>query len=299
MKERFMSSIRTANTSVCHVLALFRWQFWGISLIPVLIGYSMNPQLLEWHRLAVLLVIFGPCLEGAAEAITDYFDVETDRPETVKKIAGIQLSGGTGLVQTGTFARPTVLALSLSAYVIGVILAACFFPALFVMTVGAGVFLGIAYSAPPFRFKARGLLGPLSVGISFGCITLLAGFTSGGTIPQTGTILRMLPLVLIVTGLFLTHQIVDYDADLRASVRTFCVCHGLMTTRVVSGLLIIGGVFTVFTLPRHSLVTAWPAILVFIGLLSVLAALVRGRITPLVRVTAVLLEATVGILWLV
>lgn len=299
MKERFMSSIQTARALVHDVPALFRWQFWGVSLIPVLIGYSMSPQALEWPRLTILLVIFGPCLEGAAEAINDYFDVETDRPETVKKIGGVQLSGGTGLLQTGTFARPTVLGLSLFAYATGVMLAVCFFPASFVMTVAAGIFLGIGYSAPPFRFKARGLLGPLSVGVSFGCVTLFAGFTAGGAFPHGATILRMLPLVLTVTGLFLTHQIVDYEADLKASVRTFCVRHGIWATRLLSGLLILVGVFTVFTLTMHS-PSAWPsAVLVLVGLVWILTALVRGRITPLVRVAVVVLEATVSVLCLV
>lgn len=299
MKERFMSSIQSARSLVRDVPALFRWQFWGVSLIPVLIGYSMSPQALEWPRLAILLVIFGPCLEGAAEAINDYFDVETDRPETVKKIGGVQLSGGTGLLQTGTFARPTVLYLSLFAYATGLILAVCFFPVPFVMTVTVGVFLGIGYSAPPFRFKARGLLGPLSVGVSFGCVTLLAGFTAGGTFPHGATILRMFPLVLTVTGLFLTHQIVDYEADLKASVRTFCVRHGIRATRLLSGILILVGVFTVFTLTMHS-PSAWPSVvLVLVGLVWILTALVRGRITPPVRVAVVVLEATVSVLCLV
>lgn len=299
MKERFISSIQGTIVLILNVLALFRWQFWGVSLIPVLIGYSMSPHTLGWPRLAILLLIFGPCLEGAAEAINDYFDIETDRPETIKKIGRVQLSGGTGLIQVGIFPRPMVLILSLFAYSTGMILSICFFPPPFVMIVTAGVFLGISYSAPPFRFKARGLLGPLSVGVSFGCVTLLAGFTTGGTFPHSETILRLLPIILIVTGLFLTHQIVDYEADLRASVQTFCVRYGLRATRLFSSFLMLLGIFTVFTLTRHS-PSAWPAtVLVLVGLVWILIALVRGRITPLVRVLAIILEATIGVLWLV
>jgi chlorophyll synthase len=294
-----MSSIQGASVLVRDVLVLFRWQFWAVSLIPVLIGYSMSPQGLEWARIAILLVIFGPCLEGAAEAINDYFDVNTDRPEMVKKIAGVQLSGGTGLLQTGIFARSTVLALSLFAYATSLILSVCFFATPFFLTVVAGTFLGIGYSAPPFRFKARGFLGPLSVGVSFGCVTLLGGFTASGTFPHGPTILRMLPLVLTVTGLFLTHQIVDYEADMNASVRTFCVRHGIRATRFLSGFLILVGAFMVLPLPRHSPST-WPAVvLVLVGLAWILTALARGRITPLVRVIAVVLEATVALLCLV
>lgn len=296
MKKRFVSSNQNFSTLVCNVLVLFRWQFWGVSLIPVLIGYSMSSHLLEWPRLALLFFIFGPCLEGASEAINDYFDVETDGLETVKKIRGVQLSGGTGLIQKGTFARPTVLVLSLFAYAIGEILAVCFFPMPFVLIVTAGVFLGIGYSAPPFRFKARGLLGPLSVGVSFGCVTLLAGFTTGGTFPHGETILRMFPLVLMVAGLFLTHQIVDYEADRKASVQTFCVLHGIWATRIFSSFLILVGVFTAFKLTRPLPLARPAAVLVLVGLVWILSALVRDRITPPVRVAAVILEATVGVL---
>jgi len=299
MKRRLIRSIEGATALIRDVLALFRWQFWGVSLIPVLIGYSMTPEAVEWPRIAILLVIFGPCLEGAAEAINDYFDAEADRPEMVKKIAGVQLSGGTGLLLRGTFTKPTVLALSLFAYATSLMLSVCFFPTPFVLTVIAGMFLGIGYSAPPFRFKARGLLGPLSVGVAFGCVTLLAGFTAGGAFPHGPTILRMLPPVLIVTGLFLTHQIVDYEADTKASVQTFCVRHGIGVTRLLSGFLILSGTLTVFPLPRHS-PSAWPAAgLVLVGLAWILTALARGRITPFVRVAAVALEATVGFLCLV
>ena len=299
MKKRISRSIPTVAAIIKNVLALFRWQFWGVSIIPVLIGYYMTPHTLDLARFVILLVIFGPCLEGGAEAINDYFDVETDKPENINKIGIVQLSGGTGLIQNGAFAKPTVLVISLFVYSIGLILAACFFQVPFVITVIIGIFLGIGYSAPPLRFKARGLLGPLSVGISFGCLTIFAGFTVNGILPDTVIILRMLPILLTVTGLFLTHQIVDYKADLNASVRTFCVRHGIRLTRILSSLLILSGIIAVCILLKHSSSERFAAILVLIGLLWILIALFRDRITTLVRIAAVLLEATVGILYMI
>lgn len=299
MKQTVVAASRDASIHIATLFALFRWQFWGVSLIPVLLGYYMAQRELPWSQLLCLLVIYGPCLEGAAEAINDYFDVETDRLESVKRIGFIQLSGGTGILQTGRFKMQSVLTLALSAYVVGFVLAACFFPLAFTLTVVSGAFIGIGYSAPPFRLKARGFLGPLSVGISFGCVTLLAGFTASGAIPEWQTLLHMFPLVSIVTGLFLTHQIVDYPADLESAVRTFCVRHGGNTTRAVAAMLIVGGVSLALMSPRHPSLAIPAAAPVLGGIVWVLLALLRGRITSGVRVVAVLLEATVGVLCLV
>ena len=291
--------IRYWQGRVIDALTLLRWQFWVVSLVPVLIGYIMSPGTIDGLQLTILLVIFGPCLEGGAEAINDYYDADVDKLESVQKIGGIQLSGGTGLLQLGKFTKSTVFTISLCAYALGVLLALCFFPVFFIFTVLGGMLLGFAYSAPPFRLKARGLLGPLSVGVSFGFLTLLGGFTAGGSVPHAIAVLRMIPLVLLVTGLFLTHQIVDYNADMKASVSTFCVRHGIQTTRLLASLLIFLGVAFVLASPRHS----WPAwmasVLALVGLIWVMCALARGEISSKIRVAAVVLEATVGVFCLI
>lgn len=277
------------------LLALFRWQFWPVSIVPVLIGYTLGPDAVDLFKLIALALVFGPCLEGAAEAINDYFDAENDRVETVQAVGGVQLSGGTGLIQRGMVSKSEVLYLALVADAIGLLLALAFFPPPFILTAICGVVLGLAYSAPPIRLKERGILGPLAIGISFGCVTVIGGYTAGGGVLNAPMVIAMLPLIVLVSGLFLTHQIVDYEADLAAASQTFCVRHGIVKTRIASAVLIVAGATTALSIQRHML----PVGLVIVcGLVWVLVALGRGKITPPIRVAAVALQATASMLLL-
>ncbi|MCX7627149.1 MAG: prenyltransferase [Methylophilaceae bacterium] len=82
---------------------------------------------------------------------------------------------------------------------------------------GAGVFLGWAYSTPPFRLSGRGL-GELCVLAGFLGIVIGADYVQRGHFDRTPFLLG-LPYALLVTNLLYINQFPDRQADIAAGKR--------------------------------------------------------------------------------
>ena len=155
----------------------------------------------------------------------DYFDRHTDDPS--KRTA---FSGGSGILVEHPGLAPAALAcavlLTLISLITTVLLTVLWnYPPFIILFVGAGLFFGWAYSAPPLRFVDRGL-GELSTMAAFGFFLPCSGylFLSGGLD------LAVLPLVipLLFLGLFfiVSVELPDAGNDLHTGKRTLVVRFG-------------------------------------------------------------------------
>ena len=99
-------------------------------------------------------------------------------------------------------------------------------------------FLGIFYSAPPFRFSYRGL-GEILIGLVFGPL-LMSGlyFVSTGTVTPSVWFLSF-PIGLLVSNILFTHDIMDFEADKKSGKRTLCVIIGNQKLNLIVSLLFI------------------------------------------------------------
>lgn len=155
----------------------------------------------------------------------DYFDRHTDDPS--RRTA---FSGGSGVLLEHPGLAPAVLAcavlLTLISLVTTVILIALWDYSPFVLLfVGAGLFSGWAYSAPPLRLVDRGL-GELATMAAFGFFLPCSGylFLAGGLDPA------VLPLVipLLFLGLFfiVSVELPDAGTDRHTGKQTLVVRFG-------------------------------------------------------------------------
>lgn len=155
----------------------------------------------------------------------DYFDRHTDDPSR-----RTPFSGGSGILVEHPGLAPAALAcavlLTLVSLTTTVLLIAFQnYPASILFFVGAGLFFGWAYSAPPLRFVDRGL-GELSTMAAFGFFLPCSGYL----FMAKGLDFSVLPLVipLLFLGLFfiVSVELPDAETDRRTGKQTLVVRFG-------------------------------------------------------------------------
>jgi len=265
----------------------------------MLIGVRLADGDLSPSQLIILAFLYGPCLEGASESINDFFDRKTDNLKYVRHLGVIQLSGGTGLIQRRIFSPMKVFFISVTMYTIALLASLAFESILFTALVFAYILLGVLYSAPPVRLKEMGFGGPFSVGIAFGGLALWGGYAAAANSLPPQTILCSVPLVLIITGAFMTHQIADFQADQKAGVKTFCVRHGPRNTTLFSGSLIAAGFFLLAIQPPGIPISyLWAGFVAALALI-VVVGLTKQHMSQLTRTAAIGLQMLVSIVYIV
>jgi len=116
--------------------------------------------------------------------------------------------------------------------------AAAFRPGLLPWLVSSAV-LGLLYSAPPARFKARPFVDVAANAIGYGAITFLVGFSLAGEIGRE-EIARAIPYVLLVGAVFLHTALVDQEGDRKAGMWTTAIALGDRATSVAALALLAG-----------------------------------------------------------
>lgn len=163
-----------------QALAIDRWR-WPVDLWWMLLLYS--------------------CLMGAVYIVNQIFDVETDRlnkklflvAEGFVSITALWLEAGV------LFAGAIILGFRLFGIAAGLLMAAS----------GA---LGLLYSIPPFKLKAKPLLDMLANGIGYGALAFATGWAALGKYSDA-IWLASSPYVLAVAAVYLNTTIPDYASD--------------------------------------------------------------------------------------
>lgn len=238
-----------------------RLPFLSATFVPVLLGIAVaarNGSFNPW--LALLTVIGGAFAHLAINVTNDIFDTLSGADEA--NVNPTQFSGGSRVLIYDLVTLRQLVALAVALYggatAIGLLLVWAT-QSLTLLWIGlAGIFLGVAYTAPPFKLVYRGL-GEIAVAIGFGPVMLLGAYVvqTGAVTPEAALV--SVPVAILVAMILYVNEIPDRVGDASAGKRTLPVRlpQGVVTTAyagavgvafatVVGG--VIGGLLPVPTL---------------------------------------------------
>lgn len=148
-----------------------------------------------------LMIALYSGLMGASYIVNQIFDVETDR-----------LNRKLFLVAEGYVSKPAIVAEAALLFAAAVLLGFLRFPPPVGWLVLASGALGLLYSVPPFKFKAKPFLDMLANGIGYGGLAFATGWTATGA-PAADVWAASLPYVLSVSAVYLNTTLPDYQSD--------------------------------------------------------------------------------------
>ncbi|MCX6735552.1 MAG: prenyltransferase [Candidatus Parcubacteria bacterium] len=210
-----------------------RVSFVSVTLSGVLLGTATAFFVTRRMELIPFLVVAFVAVTGhvSANLFNDYFDHRSGNDVINKNIT--PLSGGSRAIQEGGLSDSKVL-LSACLFLVLSVFAGCWFVyakqdmdlAYFGL---AGLVLGYAYTAPPFKLVYRGL-GELTIIITFGLFIV-----GGAYLAQTGNItnsaiVTSLPAGLLTAVILIVNGFPDRVADETSGKRTFIVLYGKEVT---------------------------------------------------------------------
>lgn len=109
----------------------------------------------------------------------------------------------------------------------------------------AGVSLGVVYSAPPLRLKARSWIAPISLMIVLAICPVLFAFYAFTFEINLFFLLALGGLALTIYGVIIPTELRDYFGDKAMNIQTFTVSLGLSRSALLGiALLSVGSLFT-------------------------------------------------------
>lgn len=215
--------------------------FLSVTLVAVLIGFACAWRSgLSFNLLnGVVTLVFALVAHAGVNVINDFHDARngTDALNTERLFP---FTGGSRFIQNGVL---TETAVGRFGYLL---LATVIFAGLWLVTrVGpsliciglAGLFLGWAYSAPPFKLASRGL-GELAVAGGWWLVVVGSDFVQRGAL-EMAPLLAGLGYGLMVANLLYINQFPDATADARAGKMTVVARVG--RRQAVRGYALIAG----------------------------------------------------------
>jgi len=211
-------TLATLRNPFVRYAAATRPAFLTASLMACLIGLAVarHDGLLFDVPLALVTVLFALLAHAGVNVLNDYYDAlnGTDAQNTERIFP---FTGGSRFIQNGvltqTETRNFGFALMAGVAVAGLWLMARSAPQLLYVGL-AGLFIGWAYSAPPFRLNSRGL-GELCVAAGFLAITVGTDFVQRKGF-AAAPFIAGLSYALLVTNLLYINQFPDRTADTAA-----------------------------------------------------------------------------------
>lgn len=218
MPQLLEPTLATLQNPLARYFAATRPAFLTASLMACLIGLAiaryggimLNPEL------AAITLLFALLAHAGVNVLNDYYDALNGTDAcNVERV--FPFTGGSRFIQNGVL-TPAQTARFGFALLFGVVLAGLWLmlrsdPQLFYVGL-AGLFIGWAYSAPPFRLNSRGL-GELCVAAGFLLITVGSDFVQRKGF-AAAPFIAGLSYALLVTNLLYINQFPDRKADTAA-----------------------------------------------------------------------------------
>lgn len=206
---------RPALRDVVELLKPITWfpPMWAFMCGVVSSGSALTGRL---QFLLAGIALTGPLVCGTSQAVNDWFDRHVDainQPE--RPIPSGRIAGDWGL-------RIAVIGTLLSlmvAWLIG--------PWVFGATI-IGLVCAWIYSAPPWRFKANGWLGPAVVALTYEGLTWFTGASvMAGSLPRTEILIILLLYSLGAHGIMTLNDFKAVAGDTATGVRSLPVTLGV------------------------------------------------------------------------
>ena len=210
-------TLATFHNPLLRYAAATRPAFLTASLMACLIGLATaRHDGIEITWLAVITLLFALLAHAGANVLNDYYDAlnGTDAQNTERIFP---FTGGSRFIQNGVLTlaqtRNFGFALLCGVALAGLWLMLCSGPQLFYIGL-VGLFIGWAYSAPPFRLNSRGL-GELCVTAGFLLIVVGSDFVQRKDF-SVAPLVAGLSYALLVANLLYINQFPDRKADTAA-----------------------------------------------------------------------------------
>ena len=203
---------------LARYFAATRPAFLSASLMPVLLGLAVarHDGIAFDMPLALVTLLFALLAHAGANVLNDYYDAQNGTDAcNVERI--FPFTGGSRFIQNGVLSevqtRNFGFGLMTCVALAGLwLMARSSTPLLYIGL--AGLFIGWAYSAPPFRLNSRGL-GELCVAAGFLLITVGADFVQRGGF-SVAPFMAGLSYALLAANLLYINQFPDRAADIAA-----------------------------------------------------------------------------------
>ena len=258
------------------------WASAAFFFAGVISGFDRGVSIQPIGQIAGMLPNLGLFLIMTASAfvINQVFDVETD-----------SLNRKAFIIPTGLVRRYEALILGFLLYLVVILISFRLSPLVkHLVWLGAG--LGLAYSLPPIRLKARPVADLLANVAGFGVIGFTLGrLTNSPSLAQA--LVAAFPYSLAMAAIFINTCIADEEGDRMAGDRTICVVFGSRkVSRVAVVMLGLAGLVGALEGEILLWLAATAAMPAFVGL-----AVEPTRPTSLVasRVSAIALLALVTV----
>ena len=197
-----------------NLLLATRPSFLTITLLGCLIGLALPSATKETFGINFLALSLALFAHAAANLLNDYFD-HLNGSDQINEDRITPFTGGSRFIQDRKFKPREILLLSITLILLSTALGfyICSQTTWHLIPLGmVGVFIVWAYSAPPFEFMSKGVLGELAISIAWSLVVI--GFAS---IQINAIAYEAIPIGiafgLIVSNILLVNQIPDIRAD--------------------------------------------------------------------------------------
>ena len=251
LSERRGSRVKPKLAGGWLFLRATRLPFLSATAVPVFLGVAAAARRGPFRPGLALLTLLGACfIHLGLNVANDVFDARSGADEANTRPT--QFSGGSRVIQYGLVSLRTMALIAAGFYAagigIGLYLAATrgFWPLFWLGA--AGVFISLAYTAPPLRLVHRGI-GEVAVALGFGPIVTLGAFYVQAQRYTWEAAYVSLPVAVLIALVLYLNEIPDRPGDELAGKRTLpvrwskgAVLRGYALAAVATYGLIAGGV---------------------------------------------------------
>ena len=238
--------------SVKTIVRIVRAPFLTAIVVPVLLGSCLAWSEGVFYWGFFLLTFVGAiCIQAASNMSNDYFDHLTGNDENNRELT--PFSGGSRVIQDGTFGARQVLIVSTTLYLIGAAIGVylAWARGWTVLWLGLiGTFLAFFHNAPPVNlYSLAPGLGELAVGLGFGPVAVLGAYYVQIQRLNLKALWVSVPVGLLIAAVLYINEFPDYQADKAVGKKTLIVVFGreravwgYIALLVVTYLLVVIGV---------------------------------------------------------
>jgi 1,4-dihydroxy-2-naphthoate octaprenyltransferase len=260
---------------VKRAVRIVRAPFLTAIVVPVLLGACIAWGEGIFHWGFFLLTLLGAvCVQAGSNMSNDYFDHLSGSDEINRELT--PFSGGSRVIQDGTFGARQVLIVSTACYLIGAGIGVylAWARGWTVLWLGlAGFFMAFFHNAPPVNlYSLAPGLGELAVGLGFGPVAVLGAYYVQAQQLNLKTLWASIPVGLLIAAVLYINEFPDYQADKAVGKKTLVVVlgreqavWGYITLLVAAYLMVVVGVALRF-LPLTALLALLPLPLAYRGI---------------------------------
>lgn len=222
-----------------------RVPFLTATIVPITLGamIARNDGSSAWW-LFLLALLGGSAIHLGLNVANDVSDATSGAD--FANVNPTMFSGGSRMIQYGLLSLQTMRAIAIGCYAVGIAIGLYLTATrgIELLWIGvAGVFLSIAYTAPPFKLVHRGM-GEIAVALGFGPIMVLGTYFVIAQRLTFEAFYASLPVAIFIMLVLYVNQVPDRPADAKTGKRTIVVRLG--KDAIVKGYL--GSVIVAFAL---------------------------------------------------